>query len=183
MVVSAAMTSTVKWYVRVAGLASVSAGLLACGAGVAAAEDPNAVPQPMLDTQCSLDQLMGATKVVDPVAYNNIVEKYSQEPQWMQQQVILRMNNLLAKDPADRQAEVDQFAIIFPQYASLFRTQESAAQGIATKCVSLPADDPGVWNATPASAPASAAAAPSAAEPAAAGSQSTEPAAPAEPAA
>ena len=35
--------------------------------------DPNAVPAALLNTQCSLDQLMGATKVVDPIAYGEIV--------------------------------------------------------------------------------------------------------------
>jgi len=42
--------------------------------GIAAADDPNAVPPALLNTQCSLDQLMAATKVVDPIAYGAIVE-------------------------------------------------------------------------------------------------------------
>ena len=139
------MTSTVSWSVRAAGLVAVSAGLLISSAGVAAAEDPNAVPEPILTTQCSADQLMAATKVVDPPAYDAIVAKYSQEPQWMQDQIITRMNNLLAKDPAARQTEVDQFGVLFPHYAALFRTQESSAEGIAQQCGTFPANDPSVW--------------------------------------
>ncbi|WP_082133914.1 DUF5078 domain-containing protein [Mycolicibacter heraklionensis] len=149
------MTSTVSWPVRAAGLVAVGAALLASGAGVAAAEDPNAVPEPILTTQCSVDQLMGATKVVDPAAYDALVTKYNQEPPWMQEQIISRMNNLLAKDPASRQTEVDQFGVLFPHYAALFRTQESAAEGIAQQCSTLPANDPSVWKpSTEQSAPA-----------------------------
>lgn len=64
-------------------LGAVAAGAVALS-GVASADDPNAVPQALLDTQCSLDQLMAATKVVDPVAYGEIVGKYNSEPGWIQ---------------------------------------------------------------------------------------------------
>lgn len=175
------MTSTVNWCVRAAGLVTVGAGLLASGAGVAAADDPNAVPEPILTTQCSVDQLMAATKVVDRPAYDAIVAKYNQEPPVLQEQIVSRMNNLLAKDPAARQAEVDQFGIIFPYYAALFRTQESAAPGIAEQCGTFPAKDPSVWSPATEQAPAEpgaatpGAATPSASEPGAATPSAAEP--------
>ncbi|BBY34326.1 DUF5078 domain-containing protein [Mycolicibacter minnesotensis] len=153
------MTSTVSRFARTAGLAAVGAALAAAGMGVAAADDPNAVPEPILTTQCSLDQLMAATKVVDQPAYDAIVTKYNQEPKVLQDQIVLRMKNLLAKDPAGRQAEVDQLGIVFPYYAALFRTQESAAPEIAEQCSTFPAEDPSVWapaaeaDPTPAPAP------------------------------
>lgn len=146
------MTSTVSRFARTAGLAAVGAALVAAGTGVAAADDPNAVPEPILTTQCSLDQLMAATKVVDQPAYDAIVTKFNQEPKVLQDQIILRMNNLLAKDPAGRQAEVDQLGIVFPYYAALFRAQESAAPEIAEQCSTFPAEDPSVW--APAAEPA-----------------------------
>ena len=46
--------------------------------------DPNAVAPTMLNTTCTLDQIMAATKVADPVAYGAIVEKYNSEPGWVQ---------------------------------------------------------------------------------------------------
>lgn len=115
------------------------------GAGVAAADDPNAVPPALLNTDCTLDQLMAATKVVDPPTYDAIVWKYSQESPWVQQHAIYHMNLFLAKDPADRQAEVDELGTFFPDYAALFRTQEPAANDVAAKCASFPAQDPSVW--------------------------------------
>ena len=117
--------------------------------GVAAADDPNAVPPALLNTQCSLDQLMAATKVADPIAYGAIVEKYNSEPKWIQGGVVYHMNLLLQKPPQERQAEVDQLANVFPVYMQLFRTQESTADAVAAKCPSFPAEDPSVWNLTP----------------------------------
>jgi len=114
--------------------------------GVAAADDPNAVPPALLNTQCSLDQLMAATKVADPIAYGAIVEKYNSEPKWIQGGVVYHMNLLLQKPPQERQAEVDQQANIFPVYMQLFRTQESTANDVAAKCPSFPAENPSVWN-------------------------------------
>ena len=117
--------------------------------GVAAADDPNAVPPALLNTQCSLDQLMAATKVADPIAYGAIVEKYNSEPGWIQGGIVYHMNLLLQKPPQERQAEVDQLANVFPVYMQLFRTQESTADAVAAKCPSFPAEDPSVWNLTP----------------------------------
>jgi len=117
--------------------------------GVAAADDPNAVPPALLNTQCSLDQLMAATKVADPIAYGAIVEKYNSEPRWIQGGVVYHMNLLLQKPAAERQAEVDQLADVFPVYMQLFRTQESTANEVAAKCPSFPAEDPTVWNLAP----------------------------------
>ncbi len=117
--------------------------------GIAAADDPNAVPAALLNTQCSLDQLLAATKVVDPIAYGAIVEKYNSEPGWIQGGVIYHFNLLLQKPPQDRQAEVDLLADVFPVYMELFRTQDAAADAVAATCPSFPAEDPAVWNLAP----------------------------------
>ena len=138
------MTMKMTW-LRAAGVAAAGIGVLFAGTGVAVADDPNAVPPALLDTHCSLDQLMAATKVVDRPLYDGVVWKYSQETPWMQQHAIYHMNLFLQKDPADRQAEVDELGAFFPQYAALFRTQESSADAVAAKCTSLPVVDPTVW--------------------------------------
>ena len=120
-------------------------------AGVAAADpdpapaDPNAVPAALLNTQCSLDQLMAATKVVDPIAYGEVIGKYNTEPRWVQGGVIYHMNLLLQKSPDQRQAEVDVLGGIFPEYMALFRTAEPTANAVAALCPTLPAEDPAVW--------------------------------------
>lgn len=113
---------------------------------IASADDPNTVPAALLNTHCSTDQLFAAVKVVDPAAYAGIVAKYNTEPQWVQQSIHDRMDQLLAKNPDERQTEVDGFAVIFPYYASLFRMHESSAQAVAAKCPQYEVDSPTLWD-------------------------------------
>lgn len=119
-------------------------------AGFAAAQpppppaDPDAVPVALLDTNCSLDQLLAATKVVDPVTYGALIERYNTEPVWLQPAIIHHLNLLLDKAPADRQAEVDELARLFPQFVPLFATTEPNANAIADQCPTFPAEDPSV---------------------------------------
>ncbi len=155
--------------------AALIAGAIAVGVlgfpGIAGADpDPDAVPPALLNTNCTLDQLMAATKVVDPITYGGIIEKYNTEPPWVQGEIVKHMNLLLAKTPDQRQAEVDELANIFPAYVGLFRTAEPTANDVAAKCPTYPAVDPAVWDAAaPAPAPeASAVAQPATAEPPAA---------------
>lgn len=132
---------------RIAGLAAALViGALGLPA-VANADDPNAVPPALLNTQCSLDQLMAATKVIDPVAYGAIIGKYNTEPGWIQGGVIYHMNLLLQKTPDQRQAEVDELAGIFPVYMGLFRTAEPTANAVAALCPTFPANNASVWSA------------------------------------
>ncbi|MCW1957252.1 MAG: hypothetical protein KIH64_001630, partial [Mycobacterium sp.] len=67
-------------------------------AAVAAAD--NTVPPSMLDTSCSLDQILGATKAVDPVAYGELIGKYNSERGWVQGGIVYHMNLLLQEPPA-----------------------------------------------------------------------------------
>ena len=132
----------------VAGLLALSA---LATAGVAAADpapapaDPNAVPPALLNTQCSVDQLMAATKVVDPIAYGAIVGKYNTEPRWVQGGVVYHLNLLMQKTPDQRQAEVDLLGDVFPAYMALFRTAEPTANAVAALCPTFPAENPAVW--------------------------------------
>ena len=150
--------------------ATVLAGAIAVGAlgfPAVGSADPNAVPPALLNTTCSLDQLMAAAKVVDTVLYGEVIGKYNSEPRWLQGGAIYHMNLLLQKPPAQRQAEVDQLAGVFPVYMSLFRAAEPTANAIAAKCPTFPAEDPAVWNAAaPAPAPVNPAPAPAAPAPA-----------------
>ena len=152
--------------------AVVLAGAFAVGAlgfPAVGSADPDAVPAAMLNTTCSLDQIMAATKVVDPIAYGEVVEKYNTESPWIQGEIVRHMNLLLQKTPDQRQAEVDQLANIFPAYVGLFRSAEPVANAVAAKCPTFPAEDPAVWNAAaPAPAPVAAPAPATAATPEAA---------------
>ncbi len=130
---------------RKAAVVSGALAIAAVGfAGPAGADDT--VPPSMLNTTCSLDQILAATKVVDPITYGELIEKYNSEPRWVQGGIVYHMNLLLQKPPAERQAEVNTLVGIFPEYVSLFTGAEPDANEIAAKCTTFPAEDPAVWN-------------------------------------
>jgi len=144
--------------------AALSGALAVAAVGFAgpAAADAT-VPPAMLNTTCSLDQILAATKVVDPVTYGELIGKYNSEPRWVQGGIVYHMNLLLQKSPQERQAEVNELVGIFPQYVSIFTAAEPVADEIAAKCPTFPAEDPAVWDASapapsPVPAPATAAA-------------------------
>jgi len=141
---------------RTAAVVSGAVALASVGFANPAAAD-STVPPSMLNTTCSLDQIMAATKVVDPIAYGELIGKYNSEPRWVQGGIVYHMNLLLQKPPAERQAEVNTLVGIFPQYVSIFTAAEPVADDIAAKCPTFPAEDPAVWDASaPAPAPAAA---------------------------
>ena len=109
----------------------------ALGFPAVSAADPDAVPPAMLNTTCSLDQIMAATKVVDPVAYGEIIEKYNSESPWVQGEIVRHMNLMLEKTPDQRQAEVDELAnkaksaVEGPEGESLKRAEEAGKRPAA----------------------------------------------------
>jgi hypothetical protein len=148
-------------------IATVAGALMLGALGPAAVAAADTVPPSMLNTTCSLDQILAATKVVDPVAYGELIGKYNSEPAWIQGGIVYHMNLLLQKPPQERQAEVNELVGIFPQYVSIFTAAEPVADKIAAMCPTLPAVDPAAWNAAlPAPAPVAAPAAPAAPMPA-----------------
>ena len=86
--------------------AAIAVGALAVGAlgfpAVAAAES-NLAP-PMVTTTCSLDQIMAATRVADPVTYGALTGRFNAQPRWVQGGIIYHMNTLLQAPPPQRWA-------------------------------------------------------------------------------
>ena len=160
-------------------VALVAGALTLATLGVPATASADTVPPSMLNTQCSLDQIMAATRVVAPVTYGELVGKYNSEPRRIQGGIVYHMNLLLQKPPQERQAEVNTLQGIFPQYVSLFTAAEPVADEIAAKCPTFAAEDPAVFDpAAPAPAPVPMAA-PAAPAPAAPAPAAPAPAAPA----
>jgi hypothetical protein len=139
--------------------AAIAVGALAVGAlgfpAVAAAES-NLAP-PMVTTTCSLDQIMAATRVADPVTYGALTGRFNAQPRWVQGGIIYHMNTLLQAPPPQRQAIANQLAGRFPDFVTLFTVADPQANKIAATCPTFPAEDPAIWNpAAPAPAPVAA---------------------------
>ena len=160
-------------------VALVAGSLMLATLGVPATASADTVPPSMLNTQCSLDQILAATRVVSPVTYGELVGKYNSEPRWVQGGIVYHMNLLLQKPPQERQAEVNTLQGIFPEYVSLFTAAEPVADEIAAKCPTFAAEDPAVFDpAAPAPVPTAtpaASAEPASAAPAPAAPASAEP--------
>lgn len=136
--------------VTAAGAAAVAALF---GPALAHADDL-VIPPQILDTTCSLDQLMAATQQVMPLVYSDLIAKYQSEPPWIQGGVVFHMNRLLQKPPAERQQEIDTLVEFVPQYTPLFVMAEPVAEEITAACPTFPEVNPAVWNPPPAPAPA-----------------------------
>ena len=143
------------------GAVAVSAALAFAGLGapaVAAAESP--VAPSMLNTTCSLDQVMAAARAVDPVTYGALVGRYNAEPRWVQGGITYHMTALLQAPPQQRQDLANRLGGRFPDFVALFTVADPVADQIAAKCPTFPANDPAVWNPnapapTPVAAPTS----------------------------
>ncbi len=132
---------------RHAAVLSGAVGLAALGFPAVAAAT-NTMPPSMLNTTCSLDQVMAAARVADPVTYGNLVGRFSAQPRWIQGGIVYHMNMLLQTPPPQRQAMADQLAGRFPEFVALFTVADPVADEIAAKCPTYPAEDPAVWNPT-----------------------------------
>ena len=142
----------------VAAAAAALAAAAVLAPAVAHADDL-VIPPQILDTTCSLDQLMAATQQVMPLVYSDLIAKYQSEPPWVQGGVVFHLNRLLQKPPAERQQEIDTLAEFVPQYTPLFVMAEPVAEEITAACPTFPVVNPAVWNPPP-DAPAPAAPAP-----------------------
>lgn len=138
--------------VAVAGALAVAA----LGFPAVAAAAPNLAPS-MVATTCSLDQILAATRVEDPVTYGALVGRFNAQPRWVQGGIVYHMNTLLQTPPPQRQAVANQLAGRFPDFVNLFTVAEPAANKIAATCPTFPAEDPAIWNpAAPAPSPVAA---------------------------
>lgn len=132
-------------------VAAAAAALAAAAvlAPAAAHADDLVIPPQILDTTCSLDQLMAATQQVMPLVYSDLIAKYQSEPPWVQGGVVFHLNRLLQKPPAERQQEIDTLAEFVPQYTPLFVMAEPVAEEITAVCPTFPVVNPAVWNPPP----------------------------------
>lgn len=142
------------------GALAVTAACAVAGLGApAAAVAESPVAPSMLNTTCSLDQVMAATRAVDPVTYGALVGRYNAEPRWVQGGIVYHMTALLQAPPQQRQDLANRLGGRFPDFVALFTVADPVADQIAAKCPTFAAEDPAVWNPnapapTPVAAPA-----------------------------
>lgn len=138
-----------------AGLVSVVALLTATGVAGADATDDYPIPNRILRTSCTAEQIMAAARDVAPVYFERYMIDYNNKSPELQQAVQDRIHWFFAMDYAGRRqysedtatnAFYEQLSWQWPNWAKLFFNNKGVAAHTTDVCAQYPPDDQGVWN-------------------------------------
>ncbi len=144
-------------HVRWAGAAAVVAALAsALSPSVAAADatDEYPIPNRMLKTTCTAEQIMAAARDVEPIYYERYMIDYNNKSPQVQQAARDYIHDFYAKTPDQRRAwseelatniYSDPLAFQWPNHAKLFFNNKGVAANTTDICNQYPPDDMSVW--------------------------------------
>lgn len=153
------MSTTVTPGAVVRGAATsvgIAAAILLSTPGVAAADatDDYPIPNRILQTSCSAEQLMAAVRDVRPVYYTHYMIDYNNKAPELQAAVRDRIHWFFALDYAGRRQYsedvatdiyYEQLAFAWPNWAKLFFNNKGVAARATDVCAQYPSDDQTVW--------------------------------------
>jgi hypothetical protein len=140
------------------GAAALGVALAAALFPVAAsadATDDYPIPNRMLKTTCTAEQIMAAARDVEPVYYERYMIDYNNKSPEVQQEARDYIQGFFAKTPAERRAwseelatniYADNLAFRWPNHAKLFFNNKGVAANTTDICGNYPAGDMSVWN-------------------------------------
>ena len=139
------------------GVAALAAGgSIAAVPGIAAADATDAYPIPnrMLKTSCTAEQIMAAARDVEPVYYERYMIDYNNKSPDIQQGAktdSLVLLDGLCRTPGVFGAHRDEFlgepmAFRWPNWAKLFFNNKGVAADTTDICAQYPPNDMSVWN-------------------------------------
>ena len=142
----------------------VRAGVAACavvgslvtipGIANADATDDYPIPNRMLKTTCTAEQIMAAARDVEPVYYERYMIDYNNKSPQIHQAVQDRIHWFYSMDFAGRRAYseniatniyYEQLAFAWPNWAKLFFNNKGVAAHGTDICAQYPLTDPTVW--------------------------------------
>jgi hypothetical protein len=137
--------------------ALVSAGALAAAPGVAWADatDDYPIPNRILKTTCTVEQIMAAARDVEPVYYERYMIDYNNKSPDVHQAVQDRIHWFFSMDYAGRgqysedtatNAFYEQLSWNWPNWAKLFFNNKGVAAHTTDICMNYPPIDMSVWN-------------------------------------
>jgi hypothetical protein len=143
-------------FVRLSLAAVAAAGsVLAVLPGTASADatDDYPIPNRMLKTTCTAEQIMAAARDVEPVYYERYMIDYNNKPPNVQQATRDKMHWFYSMDFAGRRAYSEQLAtnfadpltVAWPNHAKLFFNNKGVAAHTTDICAQYPPDDMSVW--------------------------------------
>ena len=123
-------------------------------AASADATDDYPIPNRILRTSCTAEQIMAATRDVKPVYYERYMIDYNNKSPQVQQAVRDRIHWFFGMDYAGRREYsertatdiyYEQLAFAWPNWAKLFFNNKGVASRTTDVCAQYPPDDPSVW--------------------------------------
>ena len=132
-------------------------GSVTAMAGVASADatDDYPIPNRMLKTQCTAEQIMAAARDVKPVYYERYMIDYNNKSADIHQAVQDRIHWFYSMDYAGRRAYSEEIAtniygeplaFAWPNWAKLFFNNKGVAAHTTDVCMQYPPDDMSVWD-------------------------------------
>lgn len=140
--------SSVAVFVMGAGIGAVP------GIAAADATDDYPIPNRMLKTTCTAEQIMAAARDVEPVYFERYMIDYKNKSPEIQQATRDKMAWFFSMDYAGRRAYSEQLVTNFAQgldaawrnNAKLFFNNKGVAAHTTDICAQYPPDDMAVWN-------------------------------------
>ena len=140
------------------GLATVAAAAaltLAPAIASADATDDYPIPNRILKTSCTAEQIMAAARDVEPVYYERYMIDYNNKSPEVHRAVQDRIHWFFSMDYAGRRqysentatnACYEQLSWNWPNWAKLFFNNKGVAANTTDICMSYPSEDVSVWN-------------------------------------
>ena len=142
---------------RLGAMAAAVVTVVAAAPGVAAADatEDYPIPNRMLHTSCTAEQIMAAARDVKPVYYERYMIDYNNKGADVQQAAQDRIHWFFSMDYAGRRQYseniatdiyYEQLAFAWPNWAKLFFNNKGVAARTTDICAQYPPDDVSVWH-------------------------------------
>ncbi len=137
-----------------AGLAVAAGSMVAPAVASADATDDYPIPNRMLKTTCTAEQIMAAARDVEPVYFERYMIDYNNKSPEVQQAARDYIHDFYAKTPAERRAwseelatniYADPLAFQWPNHAKLFFNNKGVAANTTDICNQYPPGDMSLW--------------------------------------
>jgi Domain of unknown function (DUF5078) len=144
--------------VGIATLISTLAATAFAATAAADATDDYPIPQRMIVTTCTAEQILAAARDFTPIYYERyMIDKHNKSPQ-VQRAAIDGAHYFYSLSPADRRAYSEQMVTNFadpmtaawPNWAKIFFNNKGVAAKETDQCADYPPDDVSVWDWSPA---------------------------------
>ncbi|MHA3021503.1 DUF5078 domain-containing protein [Mycobacterium sp. BMJ-28] len=134
---------------------AITTGIATSAVSSADATDDYPIPNRILKTPCTAEQIMAAARDVEPVYYERYMIDYNNKPAGDQQGTQDRIHWFFSMDYAGRRqysedtatnAFYEQMSWRWPNWAKLFFNNKGVAAHTTDICMNYPAGDMTVWD-------------------------------------